>query len=212
MFDWNYWLGIRGARPAPRDSARAARQRAHREERTRIADSIGTFQLGEQSEGRTLLRFAREFGARHECPGSSAASPNSSSGRSSTTPRSSRVHARAWHRAQAAQLDGQHLPAHSPAGGIRNRGHHSRDRRDGRLRVLPRAGARDAEPYLRTICRQMCADEAIHLRYEAQLLRTLRGNAAAMAARLVEWPTARCCRWRRAWCFASIARAGIRGP
>jgi hypothetical protein len=30
-------------------------------------------------------------------------------------------------------------------------------------------------PYLRAICRQMCADEAIHLRYEAQLLRTLRG-------------------------------------
>lgn len=30
----------------------------------RIADSIGTFQLGEHSEGHTLLRFARDFGER----------------------------------------------------------------------------------------------------------------------------------------------------
>jgi hypothetical protein len=38
-------------------------------------------------------------------------------------------------------------------------------------RALERA---TQNPHLRTICRQMCADEAIHLRYEAQLLRTLR--------------------------------------
>jgi hypothetical protein len=34
-------------------------------ERTRIARSIATFQLGEQSEGRTLLRAAKHFAERH---------------------------------------------------------------------------------------------------------------------------------------------------
>ena len=69
MFDWKYWLAEFEARVprlvvarVPRDSALTA------EERARIAGSIATFQLGEQSEGRTLLRFAREFGARHSCP------------------------------------------------------------------------------------------------------------------------------------------------
>lgn len=41
--------------------------------------------------------------------------------------------------------------------------------------------------YLTTICRQMCADEAVHLRYEAQLLRTLRGKRPAWLRTAVEW-------------------------
>jgi hypothetical protein len=39
-----------------------------RQEREAIADSIATFQLGEQSEGGTLLRAARRFADRHEIP------------------------------------------------------------------------------------------------------------------------------------------------
>ena len=37
-------------------------------ERDRIARSLATFQLGEQSEGRTLLALARRQAARHDCP------------------------------------------------------------------------------------------------------------------------------------------------
>jgi len=48
--------------PPPPGSAQSVAEKA------RIAASIATFQLGEQSEGRTLLRFAEEFGARHGCP------------------------------------------------------------------------------------------------------------------------------------------------
>ncbi len=38
------------------------------EERERIAASIATFQLGEQSEGHTLLALARRHAALHHCP------------------------------------------------------------------------------------------------------------------------------------------------
>ena len=38
------------------------------EERQRIAGSIATFQLGEQSEGGTLLRAAERFAAQHQLP------------------------------------------------------------------------------------------------------------------------------------------------
>lgn len=37
------------------------------EERNRIGRSIATFQLGEQSEGRTLLALARGYAAKHDC-------------------------------------------------------------------------------------------------------------------------------------------------
>ena len=153
----------------------------------RIADSIGTFQLGEQSEGRTLLRFAREFGAQRGCPGARPRHRVIHPRRAAPRRPAARVHAGAWHRAQAAQLDRQRVPADSPAGGLRDGGDHPRDRGDGGVRVLPRTGTRDAEQaYLRTICRQMCADEAIHLRYEAQLLRTLRGARPRWRRRVVE--------------------------
>jgi hypothetical protein len=39
---------------------------------------------------------------------------------------------------------------------------------------------------LKSICRQMCADESVHLRYETQLLMTLRGERGRFARRLVD--------------------------
>jgi hypothetical protein len=187
MFDWNYWLTEFEARAprlvvarVPRDSLLTA------EERRRIADSIGTFQLGEQSEGRTLLRFAREFGARHSCP---------ALGRVTELFIREEQH-------HAAQLR-EFMLAHGVALKRRN-WTDSIFRQIRRLagfetavtilvtaemigfvyyRALGR-GTRNA--YLRTICRQMCADEAIHLRYEAQLLRTLRGARPRWLRVLVE--------------------------
>jgi len=187
MFDWNYWLTEFEARVprlvvarVPRDSLLTA------EERRRIADSIGTFQLGEQSEGRTLLRFAREFGARHACP---------ELGRVTELFIREEQH-------HAAQLR-EFMLAHGIALKWRN-WTDSIFRQIRRLagfetavtilvtaemigfvyyRALGR-GTRNA--YLRTICRQMCADEAIHLRYEAQLLRTLRGARPRWLRVLVE--------------------------
>jgi len=69
MFDWNYWLELYTSRvptlvirrPEPQD-------RLTPEERQRIGDSLGTFQLGEQSEGRTLLAFAERFATRNALP------------------------------------------------------------------------------------------------------------------------------------------------
>ncbi|HET9473018.1 MAG TPA: ferritin-like domain-containing protein, partial [Steroidobacteraceae bacterium] len=50
-------------------------------------------------------------------------------------------------------------------------------------RALARA---TASPGLKTICREMCADEAVHLRYETQLLMALRGERAPLVRRFVE--------------------------
>ena len=50
-------------------------------------------------------------------------------------------------------------------------------------RALARA---TASPGLKSICREMCADEAVHLRYETQLLMTLRGARRPLARRVVE--------------------------
>jgi hypothetical protein len=176
MFDWIYWLiefETRAARlvvaRVPRDSVLT------REERARIADSISTFQLGEQSEGRTLLRFAQEFGARHACP---------ALGRVTDLFIREEQH-------HAAQLR-EFMLAHGIALKKRN-WTDSIFRQIRRLAGFETAvtilvtaemvgfvyyralGRATQNAYLRTICRQMCADEAIHLRYEAQLLRTLRG-------------------------------------
>src|SRR5262245_40379941 len=69
MFDWNYWLEIFEAR-APQLVIRKpeAGDWLSDEECRRIASSIATFQLGEQSEGRTLLRFAERFAQRRNLP------------------------------------------------------------------------------------------------------------------------------------------------
>lgn len=186
MFDWSYWLNEFETRAprlvvtrVPRDSLLTP------EERVRIADSIGTFQLGEQSEGRTLLRFAREFGARHAIP---------ALGRVTELFIREEQH-------HAAQLR-EFMLAHGVALKRRN-WTDSIFRQIRRLAgfetavtilvsaemvgfVYYRALARATQnAYLRTICRQMCADEAIHLRYEAQLLRTLRGTRPRWRSALV---------------------------
>jgi len=177
MIDLNYWLAEFETRVPRLVVARVPRgSRLTSEERLRIADSIGTFQLGEQSEGRTLLRFAHEFGARHGCP---------------VLGRVTELFIREEQH-HAAQLR-EFMLAHGIALKQRN-WTDSVFRHIRRLAgfemavtilvtaemvgfVYYRALARATQNnYLRTICRQMCADEAIHLRYEAQLLRTLRGT------------------------------------
>jgi hypothetical protein len=187
MFDWNYWLSEFEARVprlvvarVPHDSLLTA------EERARIAGSIATFQLGEQSEGRTLLRFAREFGERHSCP---------ELGRITELFIREEQH-------HAAQLR-EFMLAHGIVLKQRN-WTDSVFRQIRRLAGFETAvtilvtaemvgfvyyralGRATQNAYLRTICRQMCADEAIHLRYEAQLLRTLRGARPRWRRVLVE--------------------------
>ncbi|HEU5136951.1 MAG TPA: hypothetical protein VFU13_17515 [Steroidobacteraceae bacterium] len=187
MFDWNYWLAEFEARVprlivarVPRDSVLTP------EERVRIAESVGTFQLGEQSDGRTLLRFAREFGARHHCP---------ELGRVTELFIREEQH-------HAAQLR-EFMLAHGIVLKQRN-WTDSVFRHIRRLAGFETAvtilvtaemvgfvyyralGRATQNEYLRTICRQMCADEAIHLRYEAELLRALRGARPPWRRLLVE--------------------------
>src|SRR6185436_10685941 len=65
MFDWNYWYEIFNTRAAQLTIRRPERDDwLSDEEFQRIADSLATFQLGEQSEGRTLLRFSEDFALR----------------------------------------------------------------------------------------------------------------------------------------------------
>lgn len=193
MFDWKYWLSEFEARVPRLVVARVPRgSQLTTQERLRIAGSIATFQLGEQSEGRTLLRFAREFGARHSCP---------ELGRITELFIREEQH-------HAAQLR-EFMLAH----GIELKRRNWTDSIFRQIRRLAgfetavtilvtaemvgfvyyRAlGRATQNPYLQTICRQMCADEAIHLRYEAQLLRTLRGTRP---------------RWRRA--LVSLAHRAL---
>jgi len=187
MFDWNYWLTEFESRVPRLVIAHVPRGSVlTREERARIADSIGTFQLGEQSEGRTLLRFAREFGARHACP---------ALGRVTELFIREEQH-------HAAQLR-EFMLAHGIVLKERN-WTDSIFRQIRRLAGFETAvtilvtaemvgfvyyralGRATQNAHLRTICRQMCADEAIHLRYEAQLLRTLRGTRSRWLRATVE--------------------------
>ena len=188
MFDWNYWLEIFQSRaahlvilkPEPDD-------RLTDEERARIGSSIATFQLGEQSEGRTLLRFARRFAARHHL----AALPEVTA---------LFIREEQHHAAQLAEF--------MQANGIVLK---KRSWTDSIFRVLRKLAGFEAavtvlvtaemigfvyyralaratdSPGLKSICREMCADEAIHLRYETQLLMTLRGERAPLARRVVEF-------------------------
>jgi rubrerythrin len=187
MFDWKYWLEEFETRvprlvmiPAPLDSVLTG------EERARIAASIATFQLGEQSEGRTLLRFSEEFGARNGCPEVAAVTALF-------------IREEQHHAAQLREFMTLH--------GLPLKQRNWTDSVFRRVRKLAgfeasvtalvtaemigfvyyRALARATQNgHLRSICRQMCADEAIHLRYEAQLLRTLRGTRAPWLRWLVE--------------------------
>lgn len=185
--DWKYWLEIYESRVArltldPPPPWGAITTLEH----LRIAESIGTFQLGEQSEGRTLQMFADRFARQHACP------------------EVSRVTALFIREEQhhAAQLR-----AFMTSQGIPLKGRNWTDSVFRHIRKLAgfeaavtvlvtaemigfvyyRALARATHcAHLTTICRQMCADEAVHLRYEAQLLRTLRGTRPAWLRALVE--------------------------
>src|SRR5690349_21105244 len=187
MFDWNYWLELFGERayqlqirrPAPDD-------RLTDEERERIGASLGTFQLGEQSEGRTLQAFAEKFARQHGTP-------------ELPTVTALFIREEQHHAAQ--------LRAFMHANGIPLKQKNWTDSIFRRIRKLAgyeaavtilvtaemigfvyyRALARATRSRgLKSICRQMCADESVHLRYETQLLLTLRGERAAWLRRLVD--------------------------
>jgi hypothetical protein len=188
MFDWNYWLRLYESRvPQLRIDPPPPPGTLTTEETARIADSIATFQLGEQSEGRTLLMFAEKFGARH------------------AEPDVLRVTALFIREEQhhAAQLREFMLSQ-----GIALKRRNWTDSVFRHIRKLAgfeaavtilvtaemigfvyyRALARATDcAHLKTICRQMCADEAVHLRYEAQLLRKLRGTRGPGRRALIEW-------------------------
>ena len=165
MFDWKYWLEEFEARaprlivePVPADS------RLSDEERERIRESIATFQLGEQSEGRTLQRFADEFGARHgiaEIPKVTALF----------------IREEQHHAAQLREFMLAHGIALKRKNWTDSVFRHARRLAgfEAAVTILVtaemigfvyyRALARSTQnSCLRSICRQMCADEAIHLR------------------------------------------------
>lgn len=187
MFDWNYWLEIFEARvpqlvihrPGPGDWLSD-------EDCKRIASSIATFQLGEQSEGRTLLRFAEDFALKKNLP--------------ALPPVTALFIKEEQH--HAAQLKEFML-----ANGIPLK---SKSWTDSIFRVLRKLAGFEAavtvlvtaemigfvyyralaratgSSCLKTICRTMCADESLHLRYETQLLLTLRGERGPLLRRAVE--------------------------
>lgn len=184
MFDWHYWQQTFEAR-SRNLVIRESKPDLSSDERARIADSIATFQLGEQSEGRTLQRFAEQFARREGAEALPAVT--------ALFIREEQHH--------AAQLREFML-----ANGIAPKRRNWTDSIFRWLRKLAgyeaavtilvtaemigfvyyRALARATNSRrLKTICREMCADEAIHLRYETQLLTTLRGERGPFARRLV---------------------------
>jgi hypothetical protein len=187
MFDWNYWLEIFTTRAAQLTMRHPERDDwLSDEECRRISGSIATFQLGEQSEGRTLLRFSEKFAARRGIP--------------ALPPVTALFIKEEQH--HAAQLKVFML-----ANGIPLK---QKSWTDSIFRVLRklagfeaavtvlvtaemigfvyyRALARATDSRcLKAICRSMCADESVHLRYETQLLVTLRGKRGPVLRRLVE--------------------------
>jgi hypothetical protein len=187
MFDWNYWLEIFTARAAQLTIRHPERDDwLSDDEYHLIKSSIATFQLGEQSEGRTLLRFAEKFAARRGVAALPAVT--------ALFIKEEQQH--------AAQLREFML-----ANGIPLKKRSWTDSIFRLLRKLAgfeaavtvlvtaemvgfvyyRALARATESRcLKAICRGMCADESLHLRYETQLLMTLRGERGPLLRRLVE--------------------------
>ena len=188
MFDWNYWQELFEARVSTLIIRRPpADDRLTEDERTRIGESLGTFQLGEQSEGRTLQAFAESFAAQRGIPALPAVTALF-------------IKEEQHHAAQLAEF--------MRTNGIPLKQRNWTDSIFRRIRKLAgfeaavtilvtaemigfvyyRALARaTASPCLKTICREMCADEAVHLRYETQLLMTLRGERRPLARRMVEF-------------------------
>ncbi len=187
MFDWNYWLEIFTTRAPQLAILRPERDDwLSDEECHRIAGSLATFQLGEQSEGRTLLRFSEKFAARHGVPALPAVTALF-------------IREEQHHAAQLREF--------MHANGIRLK---KRSWTDSIFRVLRKLAGFEAavtvlvtaemigfvyyralaratgSRCLKAICRGMCADESLHLRYETQLLMTLRGTRGPLPRRLVE--------------------------
>ena len=160
MFDWNYWRdlfeqrahGLVIHRPAPDDRLTVA-------ERELIATRIATFQLGEQSEGRTLLRVRGNLRSKRGIPALPAVTALF-------------IKEEQHHAAQLAEF--------MRANGIPLKRRNWTDSMFRRIRKLAgyeaavtilvtaemigfvyyRALARaTASPCLKTICREMCADE-----------------------------------------------------
>ena len=177
MFDWKYWLAEFEARtprlvmrPVPHEGVLSE------QEKIRIRDSIATFQLGEQSEGRTLLRFAVDFALRWNIP---------------ELPRITELFIceEQHHAAQLAEFMRAHGLPLKQGNWTDSVFRHARRLAGfeaavtilvtaemiGFVYYRALAHATDNR-HLESICRQMCADEAIHLRYEAQLLRALRAE------------------------------------
>jgi hypothetical protein len=187
MFDWKYWLEVFEGRvpklliapPPPRGALTS-------EEHARIAHSIATFQLGEQSEGRTLQAFATRFGEQRGFPELARITALF-------------IREEQHHAAQLrAFMESQAIPPKQKQW-TDSVFRHVRKLAgfEAAVTVLVtaemigfvyyRALARATGcAHLKTICRQMCADEATHLRYEAQLLRTLRGERPRWLRSLVE--------------------------
>jgi hypothetical protein len=188
MFDWNYWLKTFSARtPGLVIHRPGGDDRLSDAERSRIAESIATFQLGEQSEGRTLLRFAIDFAARHGIPELPAVTALF-------------IREEQHHAAQLKEF--------MAANGIPLK---HKSWTDSIFRVLRRLAGFEAavtvlvtaemigfvyyralaratdSRCLKTICRTLCMDESIHLRYETQLLMTLRGERGPLTRRVVEF-------------------------
>ncbi len=187
MFDWNYWLEIFEARvPQLVIHRQQPADWISDEDCKRIAGSIATFQLGEQSEGRTLLRFAEDFALEKNLP---------------ALPRVTALFIR------EEQHHAAQLKEFMVANGIPLKKRSWTDSVFRSMRKLAgfeaavtvlvtaemigfvyyRALARATDSScLKTICRTMCADESLHLRYETQLLMTLRGERGPLLRRLVE--------------------------
>jgi hypothetical protein len=188
MFDWNYWLEIFEARvPQLVIQRQQPADWLSDEDCKRIAGSIATFQLGEQSEGRTLLRFAEDFALEKNLP---------------ALPRVTALFIKEEQH-HAAQLKEFMI-----ANGIPLK---KKSWTDSIFRVLRKLAGFEAavtvlvtaemigfvyyralaratsSACLKTICRTMCADESLHLRYETQLLMTLRGERGPLLRRAVEF-------------------------
>jgi hypothetical protein len=187
MFDWNYWLEIFEARvPRLVIHRQQPADRLDEQDRERIAASIATFQLGEQSEGRTLLRFAEDFALEKNLP---------------ALPRVTALFIK------EEQHHAAQLKEFMVANGIPLK---QKSWTDSIFRVLRKLAGFEAavtvlvtaemigfvyyralaratgSRHLKTICREMCADEAVHLRYETQLLTTLRGTRTSALRRVVD--------------------------
>jgi hypothetical protein len=155
-------------------------------ERQRISKSLATFQLGEQSEGRRLQRHAEQFAAVENLPALPAVTRYF-------------IREEQHHAAQLRSFMQYHGMALK-----------QREWTDSLFRVLRNLAGFElavrvlitaevigfvyyralrratGSAWLKQICRDFCADETVHLRYEADLLRDL-GTRQSRLGRKLRW-------------------------